>query len=247
MDAFRILLADDHPVFRFGLRSLLASHPGWQVCGEAADGRDAVEKCKRLKPDLLVLDIGMPELNGVDVARQILRQNPKQRILVLTEVDSERVVRDCLDAGVRGWVFKSEGTDSLVAAVEALQRRNSIFSSRVSDLMLGKYLDRNGVAPTADEGPGLSPRQREVVQLLAESKTSKEVAMILNMSVKTAETHRSNIMSKLKLHSIAELVLYAVRNEIVYVHLPSVRPVTGLGNGNGNGNDEAETALLQLN
>jgi DNA-binding NarL/FixJ family response regulator len=114
MDAFRILLADDHPVFRFGLRSLLASHPGWQVCGEAADGRDAVEKCKRLKPDLLVLDIGMPELNGVDVAQQIQRQTPKQRILVLTEVDSERVVRDCLDAGVRGWVFKSEGTDSLV-------------------------------------------------------------------------------------------------------------------------------------
>jgi DNA-binding NarL/FixJ family response regulator len=132
-----------------------------------------------------------------------------------------------------------------VAAVEALQRRNSIFSSRVSDLMMGKYLDRNGVTPAADEGPGLSPRQREVVQLLAESKTSKEVAMILNLSVKTAETHRSNIMSKLKLHSIAELVLYAVRNEIVYVHLPSVRPVPGLSNADANG--KAEATLLQLN
>jgi DNA-binding NarL/FixJ family response regulator len=241
MEAFRILLADDHPVFRFGLRSLLGAHPGWEVCGEAADGRCAVEKCKRLKPDLLILDIGMPELNGVDVARQILRENPRQRILVLTEVDSERVVRDCLDAGVRGWVFKSEGTDSLIGAVEALQRRNSIFSSRVSDMIATKYLDRNGVAATADSGPKLSPRQREVVQLLAESKTSKEVAMILNLSVKTAETHRSNIMSKLKLHSIAELVLYAVRNEIVYVQPPSVRLVPRLGHG------EADAGLQRLN
>jgi DNA-binding NarL/FixJ family response regulator len=194
-----------------------------------------------LKPDLLILDIGMPELNGVDVARQILRVNPSQRILVLTEVDSERVVRDCLDAGVRGWVFKSEGTDSLIGAVEALQRRNSIFSSRVSDMIMTKHLDRNGVAPAGDGGPELSPRQREVVQLLAESKTSKEVAMILNLSVKTAETHRSNIMSKLRLHSIAELVLYAVRNGIVYVHPPSERPAPGLGDG------EADAGLQRLN
>jgi DNA-binding NarL/FixJ family response regulator len=128
-----------------------------------------------------------------------------------------------------------------VAAVEALQRRNSIFSSRVSDLVMGKHLDRNGVAPAADNGAELSPRQREVVQLLAESKTSKEIAMILNLSVKTAETHRSNIMSKLKLHSIVELVLYAVRNEIVYVHLPSLLPVPRLGNG------EADAALQRLN
>jgi DNA-binding NarL/FixJ family response regulator len=241
LDAFRILLADDHPVFRFGLRSLLGSHAGWEVCGEAADGRSAVEKCKRLKPDLLILDIGMPELNGVDVARQILREKPSQRILVLTDVDSERVVRDCLDAGVRGWVFKSEGTESLIGAVEALQRSNSIFSSRVSDMITTKYLDRNGVAPTADSGPELSPRQREVLQLLAESKTSKEVAMILNLSVKTAETHRSNIMSKLNLHSIAELVLYAVRNDIVYVHPPSARLVPRLGNG------EADAGLQRLN
>ena len=136
MSAFRILVADNHPVFRFGLCSLLGSHEGWEVCGEAADGKDAVEKCAQLKPDLLILDICMPKLNGVDVARQILKDNPAQRILVLTDVNSDQVVRDCLEAGVRGWVFKSDGTNDLTAAVEALQRHKSIFSPRVSGLIM---------------------------------------------------------------------------------------------------------------
>ena len=122
MAAFRILVADDHPIFRFGLRSLLGSREGWEVCGEAADGKEAIEKCRQLKPDLLILDICMPRLNGVDAARQILKDNPAQRILVLTSVDSEQVVRDCLEAGVRGWVFKSDGTEDLETAVEALER-----------------------------------------------------------------------------------------------------------------------------
>jgi DNA-binding NarL/FixJ family response regulator len=122
MGAFRILVADDHPIFRFGLRSLLGSHESWEVCGEAADGKQAIEKCRQLKPDLVILDICMPRLNGVDAARQILRDNPAQRILVLASVDSEQVVRDCLEAGVRGWVFKSDGTDDLKTAVEALER-----------------------------------------------------------------------------------------------------------------------------
>lgn len=222
MNAFRILVADHHPVFRFGLCSLLGSHEGWEVCGEAADGRDAVERCRQLKPDLLILDICMPKLNGVDAARQILKGNPAQRILVLTDVNSEQVVRDCLEAGVRGWVFKSDGTDDLTTAVEALQRHKSIFSSRVSDLILHGYLRRHRIGPAAPEVPKLSPREREVVQLIGEGKTTKEVAMILNVTVKTAETHRSNIMFKLKLHSIVELVLYAVRNEIIRVQLPAV-------------------------
>jgi len=221
MTAFRILVADDHPIFRFGLCSLLASHEGWEVCGEAADGRDTVEKWRRLKPDLLILDICMPKLNGVDAARQILRNDPTQRILILTDVDSEQVVRDCLEAGVRGWVFKSDGTADLTTAVEALQRHKSIFTSRVSDLLMESYLQRRGVGPISPKVAKLSPREREVVQLLAESKASKEIAIILNISLKTVETHRSNIMFKLKLHSVAELVLYAVRNEIVHVHLPS--------------------------
>jgi len=164
----------------------------------------------------------MPRLNGVDAARQILKSNPAQRILVLTDVNSEQVVRDCLEAGVRGWVFKSDGTDDLTTAVEALQRHKSIFSSRVSDLIMDGYLQQHRVGPAAAKAPKLSPREREVVQLLGEGKTTKEVAMVLNVTVKTAETHRSNLMLKLKLHSIAELVLYAVRNEIVHVQLPTV-------------------------
>lgn len=220
MGAFRILVADDHPIFRFGLCSLLQSHESWEVCGEAADGRDAVEKCRQLKPDLLILDICMPKLNGVDAAQQILKDNPAQVILVLTAVDSEQVVRDCLEAGVRGWVFKSDATDDLTTAVEALQRHKSIFSSRVSDLITDGY-KRHSLGAAAATVPKLSPREREVVQLVGEGKTSKEVAMILNVALKTAETHRSNMMFKLNIHSIAQLVLYAVRNEIIHVRPPA--------------------------
>jgi len=208
MSAFRILVADDHPVFRFGVCSLLGSHEDWEICGQVADGRDAVEKCRQLKPDLLILDICMPKLNGVDAARQILRNDPAQKILVLTDVRSEQVVRDCLDAGVRGWVFKVDGTDDLIAAVETLQRNRSSFSSRVSDLIMDCYLKRQRVGPAGGQAARLS--------------TSKEVAVILDVAVKTADTHRSNILRKLNLHSIAELVLYAVRNEIVHVQLPAV-------------------------
>jgi DNA-binding NarL/FixJ family response regulator len=222
VSVFRILVADDHPIIRFGLCSLLGVRDGWEVCGEATDGRDAVEKCKQLKPDLLILDICMPSLNGVEAARQILADNPSQRILILTDVNSEQVVRDCLEAGVRGWVSKADRIDDLMAAVEALQRHQSIFSSRVSDLMTNGY-NPHGIGPAA-KIPRLSPREREVVQLLGEGKTSKEVAALLSLSAKTVETHRSHIMLKLGLHSIAELVLYAVRNEIVHVQLPAVLP-----------------------
>jgi DNA-binding NarL/FixJ family response regulator len=175
-----------------------------------------------LKPDLLILDICMPKLNGVDAARRILKGNPVQRILVLTDVNSDQVVRECLEVGVRGWVFKSEGTDDLTTAVEALQRHKSMFSPRVSSLIMDGYLQQHRTGPAAVKIPRLSPREREVVQLLGEGKTTKDVAVMLNVTVKTAETHRSNIMLKLKLHSIAELVLYAVRNEIVHVQLPAV-------------------------
>jgi len=222
MGAFRILVVDDHPIFRFGLCSLLGSHEGWEVCGEAADGTQAIEKCRQLTPDLVILDICMPRLNGVDAARQILKDNPAQRILVLTSVDSEQVVRDCLEAGVRGWVFKSDGTDDLKTSVEALERDECTFSSRVSDLIMTGYLRRYRLGPAAAKANKLSPREREVLQLLGEGKSSKEVAILLNVKVKTAETHRSNIMLKLNLHSIVELVLYAVRNEIVHVQLPAV-------------------------
>jgi DNA-binding NarL/FixJ family response regulator len=223
MSTFRILVADDHPVFRFGLCSLLSSHEGWEICGEAADGRSAVQKCRDLKPDLLILDICMPKLNGLDAARQILKDDPCQRILVVTDVNSEQVVRDCLEAGVRGWIFKSDGIDDLKAAVEELRRNKTSFSARVSELIMDGYL-RQYVNSTAPKVCGLSPREREVLQLLSEGKGNKEISGALHVSVKTTETHRSNMMQKLNLHSVAELVLYAVRNEIVHVHLPATLP-----------------------
>jgi len=238
MNMFRILLADDHPVFRLGLCSLLGSHEGWEICGEAIDGREAVEKCQQMRPDLLILDICMPRLNGVDAARQILRHNPLQRILVVTDVGSEQVIRDCLEAGVRGWVFKSDASADLTTAVEALQWQRSTFSSRVSDLILKGYLQRYPVNPAVAIPPRLTLREREVVQLVGEGKTSKEVATMLGMTLKTAETHHSNIMIKLNLHSTVELVLYAVRNEIIHVALPAM-----VLRGPQNGNGRAEIAL----
>jgi DNA-binding NarL/FixJ family response regulator len=141
--AFRILVADNHPVFHLGLCSLLGSHDGWEVCGEAVDGRDAVEKHKELEPDPLVLNICMPELNGADAARQIMKDNPSQRVLILTDVDSAQAIQVCLEAGIRGWVFKSDGISDLTRAVEALQRHKCIFNSaRVSDLMVEGYPNR---------------------------------------------------------------------------------------------------------
>ena len=221
MTAFRILLADDHPVFRMGLCSLIGSHESWEVCGEVADGREAVEKCRQLKPDLLILDICLPKLNGLDAARQILRHNPGQRILVVTNVESEQVIRDCLQAGVCGWIFKSDETRDLTAAIEAMQRYRSTFSSRVCDLIPTFYQQRRRTPLAAAMPPTLSPREREVVQLVGEGETSKEIAVLLGVTLKTVETHRSNIMLKLQLHSTVELVLYAVRNEIVHVQLPA--------------------------
>jgi len=233
MSTFRILLADDHPVFRLGLCSLLGSRDQWEICGQASDGREAVEKCSQLKPDLLILDIGMPELNGVDAARRILKNNPLQRILILTDVRSEQAIRDCLEAGVRGWVYKSDDPLELIAAVEELRQDRSSFSSGVCELILNGYLLGHRPRPVAFLAPRLSPREREVVQLVGEGKTSKEVAAMLGMALKTAETHRSNILINLNLHSTVELVLYAVQNNIVnVVHFPAIVP-RAPQNGNG--------------
>lgn len=159
----------------------------------------------------------MPKLNGVDAAQQILKDNPGQRILILTDIDSEKVIRDCLQAGVRGWVLKSDGTGDLTTAVEALQQHTCIFSLRVSELLLG-HSKQSSAGPA--EVSQLTRREREVLQFLALGRRCKEVAVVLNISVKTVETHRSNMMFKLKVHSIAQLVLYAVRNEIIHVQSP---------------------------
>ena len=219
MASFRILVADDHEVVRHGVRSLLEAHPGWEVIAEASDGRDAVEKASQMHPDVVILDIGMPNLNGLEATRQILRGHPGARVLILTMHESEQVVREVLEAGARGFLLKSDAGRDLVAAVEALQRNKTFFTSKVAEMVLETFLKSKPRSPeeTFSTREILTPREREIVQLLAEGKSTKEVAVALNLSVKTAETHRSNIMRKLNLHSISELVLYAVRNNIVQV------------------------------
>lgn len=217
----QILIADDHEVVRHGLRALLQNHPGWQVCGEATNGREAVDKALALRPDVVVLDIGMPNLNGLDAARDIVKADPQIAILILTIDESEQVMREVLNAGARGFVLKSDAARDLVAAVEALQHHRTFFTSKVAEMVLDGYLRGGDPSPRTEVVPDrLTRREREVVQLLAEGKTTKEVATHLGMSVKTAETHRSNIMRKLDFHSVSQLVVYAVRNNIIQV-LPS--------------------------
>jgi DNA-binding NarL/FixJ family response regulator len=218
MAAFRIFIADDHEVVRKGLCALLQAEQGWEVCGEAADGREAAEKIRDLKPDVSILDIGMPGLNGLEATRQILKDDPRAKVLILTFHDSDQVVRDVLNAGARGFLLKSDAARDLVVAIEALRRDKTYFTSKVAAMVLEGYL-KGGTkaAPVAVGRDRLTPREREVVQLLAEGKSTKEVAVALGLSVKTAETHRSNIMRKLQLHSVSDLVLYAVRNNIVHV------------------------------
>ena len=216
MAQIRIIIADDHEIMRKGLRSLLETRPEWQVIAEASTGREAVEKAKDLMPNVAVLDIGMPELNGLEATRHIVRESPQTQVLILTMHESEQMVRDVLDAGARGYVLKSDAARDLVNAVDALSQHRTFFSSRISDILLQAYLHgpERPIQPQPARGR-LTAREREIVQLLAEGKSNKEVATALNISVKTAETHRTNIMNKLDLHSISELVRYAVRNNIV--------------------------------
>jgi len=219
----RILIADDHEVVRRGLCALLQGNESWEICGDAKDGREVVEKARLLKPDIVILDVGMPNLNGLAATRQLLQENPQQKVIVLTITDSDQVIREALDAGARGFVLKSDAARDLVTAVEALQRNRMFFTPRVNDMVLAGFLDTghkpsNGEVPRL---PTLTPREREVIQLLAEGKSSKEVASVLNLSTKTAETHRSNIMRKLDIHSIRDLVVYAVKNDIIQVQVSS--------------------------
>jgi len=218
----RILLADDHEIVRRGLCALLQKHEGWEICGEATDGREAVEKAKELKPDVVIVDIGMPNLNGLDATRRLLQYDPNFKVIVLTVTDADQVIREALDAGARGFVLKSDAARDLVAAVEALQSRHMFFTPRVNDLVLAGFLEKGHAASRSEppQLPTLTPREREITQLLAEGRSSKEAASALNLSTKTVETHRSNIMRKLSLHSIRDLVVYAIKNKIIQIEMP---------------------------
>jgi DNA-binding NarL/FixJ family response regulator len=214
MTQVRIVIADDHEVVRRGIAAQIAARPGWTVVAEATNGRDAVALALDHKPELIVLDLTMPELNGLAAASRILASWPQARILILTVHESEQLVREVLAAGARGYVLKSDAGRILMAALETLLEDGSFFTPKFGQRVLEGYL-RNPSA-TEEHGAGvLSTREREIVQLLAEGKSNKEVAAALGITVKTAETHRSNIMRKAGFGSLAELVRYAIRNRII--------------------------------
>ncbi len=216
MPALKVLIADDHEIVRQGLRSMLEAQRECQVVGEAGDGRQAVTLTKELNPDVVILDIGMPTLNGLEATRQILKMRPQTKVLILTMHESDSVIREVLDAGARGYILKTDAGRDLVTAVDSLRRNKTFFTSRVSQMILDGFLKGDPRPQNSDSGAvRLTPRQREIVQLLAEGKSSKEVAVALDLSVKTAETHRANIMRKLDCHSVSEVVRYAIRNKII--------------------------------
>jgi len=215
MTAVRILIADDHELIRRGLVTTLADVPGWSVVAEAENGRRAVELARSTQPDVAILDMTMPELNGLEATRQILSDRSSTRVLILTAHESEQLVREVLNAGAQGYVLKSDAGKALVSGVEALMDGRPFFTSKVARLVLDGFL-RSQEGNAADEAATtLSPREREIVQLLAEGKSNKEVARVLGITVKTAETHRSNIMRKMQFNSLSDLIRYAIRNNIV--------------------------------
>ena len=212
----RILVVDDHDVVRRGLRSVLEAHPGWQVCAEATNGRNAVAQVEELNPDVIVMDISMPDMNGLEAARQIKKICPKVEIVMLSVHFSDQLVREIVDAGAKSYILKSDAERDLVIAVEAVANHRSYFTTQVSEMVMDGFRRRDA-APTSQalKRERLTSREREIVQLLAEGHSSKQVASTLGISTKTAETHRANIMRKLEIHSVSDLVRYAVRNQII--------------------------------
>jgi DNA-binding NarL/FixJ family response regulator len=216
MKNVRILVADDHDVVRRGIKSLIESQPGWQVCDEARSGREAVAKAEERRPDIVVLDISMPELNGLEAARRIRKVSPNSEILILSVHYSDQLIKDILDVGVRGFVVKSDSDRDLIVALETLANHKPFFTSIATEVMLTKFLRPASIpAPGEMRTSRLTSREWEIVQLLSGGSSSKEVSSSLGISVKTVDTHRANIMRKLDIHSVSELVRYAVRNQIV--------------------------------
>ncbi|MGE0126595.1 MAG: response regulator [Blastocatellales bacterium] len=211
----RILLADDHEVVRQGLCRILELREDWEVCGEAADGRAAVDLALKLKPDVVVMDLLMPELNGLEATRQIRRGMPETEVLVFTAHETVELIREALAAGARGYVLKTEPGQRLIEAIEALSQHQLYFTPVVSETLLNAFLSNGRKREDASAFSVLTERERVVIQLLAEGKGNREVALSLGISAKTVESHRSAIMRKLGLHSIADIVHYAIRNKLV--------------------------------
>ena len=211
----RILIVDDHAVVRRGVRSLLESQPDWEIAGEATTGREAVELAKQLQPDIVVMDLSLPELSGLDATRHILKESPGSEIVVLTMHHSEELAREALQAGARGYVLKSDADQSLIAAIESLRLHKPFLTSTVTEFVLDDYRRRAEIDDAGVSHATVTAREREIIQNLAEGKSNKEAASTLGISVKTIEAHRANIMRKLRLRSVSDLVRYAIRNKIV--------------------------------
>ena len=213
MCAARILIADDHDVVRKGLRALVQEEPSWQVVADVQDGRSAVAKTQELKPDIAILDIAMPSLNGLDATKQIMKVNPDTKVLILTMHDSEQLIQHVLNAGARGYLMKTDAGHDLVVAIRALLLGQTFFTQKVAQIVLDTFTGKK-TTTTEGEIQSLTAKEREVAQLLAEGKSSKEAADVLKVSTKTLETHRSNIMRKLGCHSVTDVVRYAIRNHL---------------------------------
>ncbi len=211
----RVLLADDHGVVRKGLRFILEQEPDFEVAGEAGDGREAVRMARELAPDVIVMDIAMPQLNGIDATAQIVKQNPRTQVLILSMHNDETYLLRALEAGARGFLLKDTAEEDLVRAVRVAAQGKPFFSPAIAQALLEDYMRNLQQRNQQDSYSLLTDREKEVLQLLAEGRSNKEVAQLLNLSVYTVETHRTRIMQKLDLHNTAEIVLYAVRKKII--------------------------------
>jgi DNA-binding NarL/FixJ family response regulator len=212
--SLRILVADDHDLIRRGIKTLIDSHKGWEVCGEAVTGIQAVAKAQELKPDIVILDISMPELNGMEAAKRIRKISEKTEILMLSMHYSDQIIRDVIDTGIRGYLVKSDSGRDLSKALENLSIHKAFYSSYVTDVIANPPR-QDATSTSKKPSTRVTSRESEIIQTLSEGKSSKEVAVQLNISVKTVETHRANIMRKLELHTVSELVRYAIRNQII--------------------------------
>ena len=215
MPKLRLLLGDDHTLVRHGLRKILEERPEWEVVAEVGDGREAVKKCIALKPEVAVLDVAMPLLNGIDATQQIVRKVPETRVLVLSMHSDEGYVTRALQAGATGYMLKDSAGKDLLKGIASVAAGQAYFSPAIARLMLDDYVRRVSGTGVVDRYETLSEREREIFQLIAEARTNKEVAELLQISPATVETHRARILQKLDIHNTAELVLYAVRRGVI--------------------------------